>query len=127
MTELSPAPKGSRLLPSVLDHIGRETPERIYASVPRTHDIADGFRDITHGEVLHAVDALATWVTKTFGVSDDFETLAYTGVADLRYTLVFYAAVKCGYTVLFASSRNPTHIYRCSNRQPVPSSFTRRK
>lgn len=109
MTGLSSTEKGSRLLPSVLDRTGTETPNRIYASIPLSHDIADGFRDITHGEVLHAVDALAAWLTESFGVSNDFETLAYTGIADLRYTIFFYASVKCGYKVLFASSRNPSH------------------
>lgn len=109
MTELSSATKGRRLLPAVLDCIGAETPSRVYASVPRTRDIADGFRDITFGEVLKGVDALAAWITETFGVSTTFETLAYTGVADLRYTLMFYAAVKCGYKLLLPSSRNPTH------------------
>ncbi|PQE06777.1 nrps-like enzyme protein [Rutstroemia sp. NJR-2017a BBW] len=102
------ASKGSRLLPAVLDRIGTETPERIYASVPRSHDISDGFRDITHGQILRGVDALATWITDNFGVSKSFETLAYTGIADLRYTLMFYAAVKCGYKILLPSARNPT-------------------
>ena len=108
MAQLSSLSKGSRLLPSILDHIGTNTPNRIFASVPRTHDIGDGFRDITFGEILRAVDALATWLSKTFGVSEDFETLAYTGVADLRYTIFFYAVVKCGYKALLPSSRNPT-------------------
>lgn len=110
MTELpSTTKKGFRLLPTLLDHIGTEIPGRIYASVPRTQDIADGFRDITFGEVLKGVDAIAAWLTETFGVSTTFETLAYTGVADLRYTLMFYAAVKSGYKLLLPSSRNPTH------------------
>ena len=109
MAKLPSSAKGSRLLPSVLDHTGTESPGRIYASVPLTHDITDGFRDITHGEVLKAIDALATWLAANFGVSEDFETLAYTGVADLRYALIFYAAVKCGYKALLPSSRNPTH------------------
>ncbi len=106
MTSL--ASKGTRLLPAVLDRIGTETPDRIYASVPRTHNIANGFRDITHGEILHAVDALAAWISSSFGMSKHLETLAYTGVADLRYTLMFYAAVKCGYKILLPSARNPT-------------------
>ncbi|CAG8970858.1 hypothetical protein HYALB_00000836 [Hymenoscyphus albidus] len=109
MSGLPNANKGSRLLPAVLDHTGTETPNRVYASVPLTHEIADGFRDLTHGEVLRGVDALATYIASRFGVSKTFETLAYMGIFDLRYTLIFFAAVKCGYKVLFPSSRNPTH------------------
>lgn len=37
----------------------------------------------------------------TFGMTlnDRFETLTYIGVPDLQYSIVFYAAVKCGYKV----------------------------
>ena len=94
-------------MPAVLDDIGTKTPARIYASVPRGQSIADGFRDITHGEVLRAVDALATWLAERFGVGTDFETLAYAGVGDLRYAVFFFAVVKYGYKALFISPRNP--------------------
>lgn len=99
--------KGRRLLPSLLDETGTDTPERIYASWPRTRDLADGFQDVSHGQVLRAADALATWLTERHGVSKDFETLAYAGIGDLRYALFFFAAAKCGYKALFVSPRNP--------------------
>lgn len=94
-----PGSHGCRLLPSQLDYNAAVTPDRIYASVPLTHDIADGFRDITTREVLDAVDSFAWWLRDRFGPSDSFETLAYAGIADLRYVIFFYGAVKCGYKV----------------------------
>ncbi|KAI9702667.1 MAG: putative NRPS-like protein biosynthetic cluster [Bogoriella megaspora] len=102
-------PKGFRLLPDVLDRIGTATPDRIYASVPRSHDMRDGFRDLSCGQILRAVDSLALWILERHGKSEIFETLAYVGISDLRYAIVFFAAVKCGFKVLFISPRNALH------------------
>ena len=77
MPELSQETKGSRLLPSVLDYIGTKSPNRIYASIPKTHNINDGFRDITHAEVLHAVDAMVCtkFLTANVQISKGFDEL----------------------------------------------------
>lgn len=102
-----PGHHGYRLLPVQLDYNATLTPNRIYASVPRTHDIADGFQDITTREVRDAVDSFAWWLKDRFGRSDNFETLAYAGLADLRYVIFFYGAVKCGYKVRERESALP--------------------
>ena len=91
--------RGERLLPVVLDQLAQETPKRIYASVPRTDDLKDGFRDISVKEVSEAVHACAWWIDGTFGKNENFETLAYVGVNDLRYTVLWFASIKCGYKV----------------------------
>ena len=91
--------RGQRLLPVVLDHLAQDTPERIYASVPRTNDLKDGFRDISVKEVSAAVHACAWWLHDTLGRSENFKTLAYVGVNDLRYTVFWFASIKCGYKV----------------------------
>ena len=91
--------KGHRLLPAALDYVGKTTPKRIYASILAAHDVADGFRNVTTEQVLHAVDALAAWIVSKYGRSDCFETLAYVGLSDLRYAVFFFAAVKCGHKV----------------------------
>lgn len=91
--------RGSRSLSETLEHLARCEPERVYALIPRGREISHGFRDVTVRELIHAIDACAWWISDSFGRSDDFETLAYVGVADLRYVLFFYAAIKCGYKV----------------------------
>ena len=103
--------KGHRLLPAVLDYAGTKTPSNIYASVPRSSDISDGFWNITINEVLRAVDSFAWWLRDHYGPSDNFETLTYVGVSDLRYVMFFYAAVKCGYKV--RSFRGPGVFLLC--------------
>lgn len=97
--------EGFRTLPTALDQKFAENPNGTYAIVPKTHDLGDGFRYITNLEILKAVDSMALWLEKSFGRSDKFETLAYVGVTDIRYTLFFYAAVKAGYKVTLPSAR----------------------
>ncbi len=92
---------GSRLLPQVLDDLAASKPKRVYASSPKTFDLEDGFRDVTVLQMSQAVNAMAWWLEKEIGRSSTFETLSYLGPPDLRYAIVFLAAVKCGYKVIF--------------------------
>ncbi|KAL2350035.1 hypothetical protein BJ546DRAFT_1070158 [Cryomyces antarcticus] len=90
----------------VADQLAVEDPHKIYASVAKTSNIADGFRDVTILELTNAVNFMAWWLEEHFGRSDTFETIAYMGVSDIRYNVVFLAAVKCGYKLLIPSLRN---------------------
>ena len=102
---------GKRLLPSLLDTIAASTPDRIFASISRTQEVSDGFDNITFGSLAHAVNHTAHKLRKSHGISSDLETLTFFGVTDIRYTIFFLAAVKCGYKVsilphkLFSSYR----------------------
>lgn len=90
---------GSRLLPQVLDDLARSKPQRIFASIPKTFELKDGFRDVTVLQVSRSVNRLAWWIEANIGKSLTFETIAYLGLPDLRYAILFLAAVKCGYKV----------------------------
>ncbi|KAI1120472.1 acetyl-CoA synthetase-like protein [Nemania abortiva] len=98
---------GRRLLPVVLDGIAEMNPNRLYAAIPKTSNVADGFRDVTVGEIARCVNFTANWIEQKLGRSDTFETLTYIGIPDLRGPIVFFAAVKCGYKLLLPSPRNP--------------------
>ena len=67
--------------------------------MPLSSDLTQGFRDITMRQVSQAVNKCAYWLEHTVGRSTVFETLSYMGLPDLRYAIVFLAAVKCGYKV----------------------------
>lgn len=97
---------GDRFLHSVFDEISVTTPSRLYASIPVSTDLAEGFQDFTFGAVAHCVDVFANSIQKNIGCSDKEETIAYMGIPDLRNVVVFLAAVKCGYKLLFLSPRN---------------------
>jgi hypothetical protein len=90
---------GSRMLPHVVDELARLNPSRVYATIPLSSDISQGFRDVTMLEVAHGVNHFASWLENSFGRSSSFDTLCYIGVSDLRYAIVFLGAVKCGYKV----------------------------
>lgn len=90
---------GKRLIPQIVDELAHSDPTRIYASFQRSTNLSDGFRDVTFKELARAADAAAWWLEKTIGRSDISETLAYIGLSDVRYTVIFLAAVKCGFKV----------------------------
>ena len=90
---------GSRLLPQVLDDLARNDRDQVYASFPRSSDLSGGFRDVSVLEMARAVNKVAYWLDGVIGRSTSFETVAYMGPFDLRYAIVFLAAVKCGYKV----------------------------
>ena len=90
---------GSRLLPQVVDELARSDPDRVYATLPLSSDLTQGFRDVTMLQVSQAVNKCAFWLEETIGRSTEFETLSFMGLPDLRYAIIFLAAVKCGYKV----------------------------
>ncbi|KAI0430794.1 acetyl-CoA synthetase-like protein [Xylaria sp. FL1042] len=98
---------GRRLMPCVLDHLARTVPSKLFAAIPRTGDLSDGFQDVSVSEVAQCVHFVAHWIEDCFGRSENFETLGYLGIPDLRGIVIFYAAVKCGYKLLIPSPRNP--------------------
>lgn len=91
---------GRRLLPQVLDEHARRKPDRLYAAIPRSTDISQGYRDISCHDMANAVNGVARWLGSKVGHSDKVETLAYMGIADLRITILFLGAMKCGYKVI---------------------------
>jgi hypothetical protein len=94
---------GSRLMPVVVDQIANSQPDLLYASVPLTANIGDGFRGVTFLDIASATNHVAAWIDRTYGRSTKFDTIAYMGIGDLRYVVVFLAAVKCGYKVRLSS------------------------
>ncbi|KAI1269042.1 hypothetical protein F5Y18DRAFT_439609 [Xylariaceae sp. FL1019] len=102
------ATHGRRLMPSVLDRIAQDTPNRVFAAVPKTSNVQDGFLDFTFADMARMVNFLAWWLEDHLGRAQNFETVAYIGIADARGPIVFQALVKCGFKILLLSPRNPT-------------------
>lgn len=72
---------------------------RVYATVPKTSDVQDGFLEVTFAEVQRAVDSLSHQIERHCGKNSNFETLLYLGPNDLRYAVFWFAAFKCGFQV----------------------------
>ncbi|KAL8829644.1 MAG: hypothetical protein Q9191_001895, partial [Dirinaria sp. TL-2023a] len=97
---------GKRLLPALVDECARTNPEYVFAMIPKTADLADGFRDITIESFARAVNEVAHRIDSTAGKSTKFDTIAYIGPTDLRYFVIALAATKAGYKTLLPSPRN---------------------
>ena len=74
-----PTVYGTRLLPTWIDKVGRETPDKVWAMMPRSTDLKDGFREYHYSHLVAAIDTLAWWIESTIGRSTTFETVAYMG------------------------------------------------
>jgi len=90
---------GKRLLPIELDKIAQRNPTKLFASIPISYNVIDGFRDVSFLEIANGVNDFAHFLERLYGRSDKFETLTYLGPADLRYVIVVLGAIKCGYKV----------------------------
>lgn len=104
-----PTAYGARLLPQVVDEYARIDPDRIYASILLSANVSQGFRDVTMKDMARAVNSMAWWIKDHLGLRNDFETVGYIGVSDLRYPIIILAAIKCGWKVsLRKCSQNAT-------------------
>lgn len=86
-------------MPTVLDQLAITTPDRLYGAIPKTTDVTEGFRDISVADMARCVNFMAKWIENLHGRSQNFETISYIGIPDLRGPVIFQAAVKCGYKV----------------------------
>ena len=93
---------GRRLMPTILRHEAKYNPQRTFAMVAKSDNLEDGFLDVTFQQVAQAVDYASHWLQNRFENGDKpprHTTLAYIGVPDLRYNILFYAGVQCRYKV----------------------------
>ena len=103
---LVPINYGRRLLAQVVDDRARLQPERIWASIAHSNS-CDGFRDFTIKELAQAVNFMSWWIDARIGRSkpatgrfgEATEAISYIGSPDVRYGVMFLAAIKCGYKV----------------------------
>lgn len=97
---------GQRLLARVIDDCAAKQPDRVWAAVPRSSDLTQGFVDITFRQFAKASDRAAFWLEDCLGASNgSFETFAYAGDKDIRYPIMAVAAVKVGRKVLYGDVR----------------------
>ncbi|KAI9836987.1 MAG: hypothetical protein M1819_000636 [Sarea resinae] len=98
---------GKRLVPRVVDEVATQHPHRAYASIPKSSNLQDGYRDISYAVFANAINRVAWWLDSTLGKgTSGLPTITYLGPPDLRYFVLAIAAAKVGYKVLFTSPRN---------------------
>lgn len=89
---------GARLIVSMIDHWAAVDPDKVYASVPTSEDLAEGFLDVTYKQLATAINHASSWLDEELGICEkgSFNTFAYAGPKDLRYPILAVAAVKVG-------------------------------
>ncbi|CAK46842.1 hypothetical protein CBS115989_1281 [Aspergillus niger] len=98
--------RGHRLLPDILDYYAHDEPDRVFAAIPKTKSVTDGFKDISVKKMATAVDHMAWWLERAFDGVSRKTTLAYIGPPDLRYPILLLALMKCGWNAMFVSPQN---------------------
>ena len=94
------------LLPTLVDQLAQEAPERVFCLSPKGTHYADGIVSVTMPDLARAIDRAAHWLDETLGKSSNFETIAYMGPNDARYHILIIAAMKTGYKLMLPSLRN---------------------
>lgn len=103
---------GSRLLHVTVDEIGKEDPNRPYASLPLDDDnLAKGYEDIDFRTFANAINRLAWYIESCLGSNTNVHTYAYIGRPDLRYAIMSLATAKLQKRVLFSSHLHSTEAH----------------
>ena len=91
-------PTKHKPIPSLIDAIAAETPERPFLSIPKD-DTYRSWRDISYGSFARAVNRCAWWLKEKLCESQSFETLSYIGPQDATYLIFLLASTKTGHNV----------------------------
>ncbi|KAK4652282.1 putative NRPS-like protein biosynthetic cluster [Podospora pseudocomata] len=94
----------------VVDELAAEVPHDTWVKIPSSTTKIEEitWQNFTFQQLGQAVDRLAHWIDKHLGPADlgRDESLAYTGINDIRYPIVILAALKTGHKSLLLSPRN---------------------
>ena len=92
--------KRSQLLNNIVDGIATIRPQALYGELPISLSSYEaGYRKVTYHALANAINGIAWWLTEELGPGQDFQTLCYIGMNDIRYVVMVLGAVKAGYKV----------------------------
>lgn len=101
-----PYDSAGKLIPTILDEIAANEPDRVYGILPISQTgYESGARKITWRKLANAANGMAKWMIENLGPAQDFETVSYIGPNDMGHVVVALAAMKAGYKGLFISPR----------------------
>lgn len=83
-----------RVVPIAIDHIARTSPDVVFTSIPKSNNVADGFRNLTYLEYAHAIDRATVWLEAELHNDTRNKKVGYLAPSDLRYIILIVAAVK---------------------------------
>jgi hypothetical protein len=80
MAASPPVDVGQRLLHVTIDKIAAETPDRIWAFIPKSNNLSDGYRDVSFATFANAINRLSWFLKSNLGPDlGRFKTVGYIG------------------------------------------------
>lgn len=67
------------VLPQTVEKLAEEHPNDTWITSPKDSDLATGWQNVTYQELANAVDGMARWTDKHFGVGNGNQVVAYIG------------------------------------------------
>ncbi|KAE9369012.1 acetyl-CoA synthetase-like protein [Stipitochalara longipes BDJ] len=101
-----------RLLPKIIDFNAEAHPTKLYAIFPKSELLSDGFYEFTYKQFADSINHISWWLDESLGKSQSFDTIAYIGPKDIRYSILAVAAIKTHRKVLFPSPFSSTKGFR---------------
>jgi len=99
-----------RLLPQVLDTWASEDPNYVVGRMAKSNSglVLLDFVNLSVSQLANAVNFASHWLNRTLTTNpnDNSETVAYIGVQDFRYWVMYYACMKTRRRLLLPSPRN---------------------
>lgn len=114
---------GKRLLCNVLHEEAAICPDRLFAIVYKSNDVSDGYYRVTFKQIAVAANHVSHWLQAVFENGEKpigHPTVAYCGIPDVRYSIIFFAAVQCGYQVCLIDTvvYHILMLFRSSSHRP---------
>ena len=104
--------RGRRPLSHLIDTRSQYSHRRPFASIPRSGNVSDGYRDISYPLFANAIDRLARWMLQELGrPRTEDEALVYQATADLGHQVLTMVAVKAGDIVRISSGPGTRRVF----------------
>lgn len=68
-----------RAVTKAVDELAASRPEQVFAVVPRSSDVKQGFREVNFARAAKVINAMSRWIERTVGAAKGGETIAYMG------------------------------------------------
>ncbi|VUC24934.1 unnamed protein product [Clonostachys rosea] len=104
--EISRAPFGRRLLPTVIDDRARANPDEAMFFLADDSNGTVSLRRISTSQFSNAINYVTWWLKEQLHDPELGTVFGYIGPNDLRYFILMVASVKLGCKVLLSSPRN---------------------
>lgn len=92
--------------PPFIDRRASETPDRVWAVIPKTENLRDGYRNVTYAQFANGINKVAWWLDNHLPRLGEFDTVFYDGPNDVRWLFIMFAIQKTKRQLLILNPNN---------------------